>query len=66
MEYVGVNCWSVALWGMQGENPVVYSCALPASLPDPFSVVLEGFPPLFVLVLLYHPFPLLSLSSLLL
>lgn len=56
--------WTVvALWGMQGENPTVYSCALPASLPAPFSVVLGGFLPLFVLVLLYHPFPLLSLSS---
>lgn len=43
----------------------MYSCALPASIPHPFSVVLGGFPPLFVLVLLYHPFPFLSLSSLL-
>lgn len=45
--------------GYAGENPTVYSCALPASLA--FSVVLGGFPPLFVVVLLYHPFPLLSL-----
>lgn len=52
------------MWGMQEENPTVYSCALAASLA--FSVVLGIFPPLFVLVLLYHPFPLLSLSSLLL
>lgn len=49
------------MWGMQGQNPTVYSCGLPASLPAPFSVVLGSFPPLYWFCFItFSPF---SLSS---
>lgn len=60
------ECCFVGYAGQKSHCIFLCSSFLPPSLPDPFSVVLGDFPPLFVLVLLYHPFPLLTLSSLLL